>query len=385
MAGEQNDRTRCYGRLLELKKWGGGWIEPLQEIDHPSAKWNRGHIYLTRGDVRHGHDIKPGDVVAFYLYADKKGLGAEDCVPVRAPPTAAIQAAQALQAAQAAAALPGYGYAPPPQMPSFKPPPGLGARPAAPAVVPAPAPAPTPTKPEAAAKGDSTGVHMRPQAPPYKPSLCEALGLEPDGSGPMKQWAAPQPQAPEPWASPEKLARPPLGPPPGFAPRRDNFSVNFDLLCSDDEDEDEDDDFGSEEAAKTEPEQLSDEATVSDGAQSVCGSFTKSSMGDASTCAGFSDRRSMATWSTADSEIAASNPTTPASPAKCVQAFVSGLAKMNSAEVFSDDDSDDEPLCEPTPGGSAASSPEVKVISVPDPGQGKGGKILPAGYKIYMI
>jgi hypothetical protein len=83
---------------------GRGWIEPLQEIAHPAAGWNRGHIYLTKEDVLPGYALRPGDMVAFYLYADKKGLGAEECFPVQRtadlqvpaawPPSANKQAGQ---------------------------------------------------------------------------------------------------------------------------------------------------------------------------------------------------------------------------------------------------------------------------------------------------
>lgn len=103
MAGQQ-DRTRCYGRLLEMSR-GRGWILPLQEIAHPAAGWNRGHIYLTKEDVLPGFALRPGDLVAFYLYADKKGLGAEECFLVggrdaKVPQVAAAWPPKAKQAGQ---------------------------------------------------------------------------------------------------------------------------------------------------------------------------------------------------------------------------------------------------------------------------------------------
>jgi hypothetical protein len=347
ITGEQA-RTRCYGRLLELKKWGGGWIEPLQQIDHPSSAWNRGHIYLTRSDVRPGFDLQPGDVVAFYLYADKKGLGAEDCFPVRMPPPTAFQAAVSLAPT----------FTPPkPQAPVVQPPPGLAA----------------PAKPEAATKSaKTTGSELKAQAPPYKPSLCAALGFTDDDepSPSVKSWSTGTE------SQGLKMTAPPVGPPPGFAPLRDNFSVNFALLQdSDDEDEYESNEMDSSSNDGTaKSQQLGDADEKTADAQSVCGSFSlKSSAETASTCAGLSDR-------------GGSHPTTPATPAKCVLTFAKGLEKITSATVFSDSDSDDddEPACEPTPGASQAPSPEVKEISVPDPMPAQN-KILPAGYKIYMI
>jgi len=59
-----------------------GWIRPIEEIDHPSCRWNKGNVYLAAGDVRKGIKLEPGDSVRFSLYVDGKGLGAEDCAPV---------------------------------------------------------------------------------------------------------------------------------------------------------------------------------------------------------------------------------------------------------------------------------------------------------------
>jgi hypothetical protein len=55
------------------------WILPHHEIDHLDAWKHRGSIYLDMNDISAGAQLKNGDAVAFYLYADDNGLGAEDC------------------------------------------------------------------------------------------------------------------------------------------------------------------------------------------------------------------------------------------------------------------------------------------------------------------
>lgn len=63
-------------------KHGSGWVHPIEEIDHPSCRWNRGDIYISEKDICEGVTLEPGDSVVFYLYVDAKGLGAENCVQV---------------------------------------------------------------------------------------------------------------------------------------------------------------------------------------------------------------------------------------------------------------------------------------------------------------
>jgi hypothetical protein len=332
---QQQERTRCYGRVLELSR-GRGWILPLQEIAHPAAGWNRGHIYLTSSDIRPGFELRAGDLVAFHLYADKKGLGAEDCFAVRLPAEAAQAAQMAAAAAQATAAA------------------------------------------AAAASGTSGYWPSAPQAEsPQKPWKSK---------GWWNQAAQEQKPKPSPWAAqpkPEKPVAPPPGldahaseyasAPPGFAPRQDMFSVNVACLYSDDEDEED-----------TETVKMIHE---SDGTQSVCGSVsgksTKSSMCDASTCAGLSGGRT----SVAESEWS-NSPKTPAVVVCIEKALETGAA----ADVFSDDGDDEEPAVEPTPESSAPPSPKPKEFDVPDPVEESTtskilpvSRILPAGYKVYQI
>lgn len=56
-----------------------GWIMPLGDIDHPEAARNGNRIFVHKDDVREGEALKAGCVVAFYLFVDENGLGAEDC------------------------------------------------------------------------------------------------------------------------------------------------------------------------------------------------------------------------------------------------------------------------------------------------------------------
>lgn len=354
---QQQERTRCYGRLLELSR-GRGWILPLQEIAHPAAGWNRGHIYLTSSDVRPGFDLRAGDLVAFHLYADKKGLGAEDCFPVRLPAEAAqmaqaAAAAQATAAAAAASGTPGYWPSAPQQPPC-----------PATAVPPVMAAAPQAESPQKPWKGKSwwnqAAQEQKPKSSP---------------------WAA-QPNPQKPVAPPPGLdasASEYVSAPPGFAPRRDMFSVNVALFADSDDEDDED----------TETVKRIHE---SDGTQSVCGSVsgksTKSSMCDASTCAGFSGGR---TCSVADSEWSNSPKTPPDHPAVVVcleKALETGVV----ADVFSDGGDDEEPAMEPTPESSLPPSPKLKELDVPDPVEESTtskilsvSRILPAGYKVYQI
>lgn len=72
----------CQGKLLEMRRTHG-WIQPLQSITHDNAYMNGGRIYLDAEDMRPGVALRPGDLVVFFLYVDSKGLGAEDCFPLR--------------------------------------------------------------------------------------------------------------------------------------------------------------------------------------------------------------------------------------------------------------------------------------------------------------
>jgi len=71
-------RVLCIGELLVMLEHHG-WIKSLQAIDHPDVNRHAGRIYLNRGDLRRGAVLTPGCTVSFYLYADERGLGADDC------------------------------------------------------------------------------------------------------------------------------------------------------------------------------------------------------------------------------------------------------------------------------------------------------------------
>jgi len=68
----------CSGVLQETKGHYG-WILPEQRIEHPDASKHRGMVYLDTRDIRPGSPLRKGSAVAFYLYVDGSGLGAEDC------------------------------------------------------------------------------------------------------------------------------------------------------------------------------------------------------------------------------------------------------------------------------------------------------------------
>lgn len=85
--GERGSRrVMCTGELLVMLGHYG-WIMSLMGIDHPDSKKHAGRIYLKGTDIRPGCTLTPGTVVAFYLYADADGLGAEDCHPLEAVET----------------------------------------------------------------------------------------------------------------------------------------------------------------------------------------------------------------------------------------------------------------------------------------------------------
>lgn len=353
MMGQQ-ERTRCYGRVLEMNR-SRGWILPLQEIAHPAAGWNKGHIYLDTADVRAGFKLKAGDLVTFHLYADKKGLGAEDCLVVQLPP-------EARQAAEAAAAAATLGRWPStPQAPH-----------APTAAAFASAQAGPPRKPAWWAHGETAQQKppsqpqwggYRPSPPPYAPPPPQS-SQSPEGSRGAAAPAGPPPGLEKPFTD-EYVSSP-----PGLGPMRDNFSVNAAFFDSDDEEED---DFGTA-------------TQESDGSQSVSGSVfaksTKSSAGDVSTCAGFSSlsRASIADsdkWTTCNS---------PETPAARVLSLEKALNTGAATGVFSDDgeNSDEEPAMEP--------SPLLKERSVSDPAEAPittscrpPSQFPVAGKKVYNI
>lgn len=76
--------TRFTGLVVD---WRGhmGWILPLTKVKHELASKHYGRVYLSIKDIVQYEDlnlrVKEGRLVDFYLYADKDGLGAEECRP----------------------------------------------------------------------------------------------------------------------------------------------------------------------------------------------------------------------------------------------------------------------------------------------------------------
>jgi len=100
--GERGSRrVMCTGELLVMLGHYG-WIMSLMGIDHPDSQKHAGRIYLKGTDIRPGCNLTPGTVVAFYLYADADGLGAEDCHPLEAveaefPELSMLEGAEAIR------------------------------------------------------------------------------------------------------------------------------------------------------------------------------------------------------------------------------------------------------------------------------------------------
>jgi hypothetical protein len=70
-----------------------GWIEPLDVVNHPQIKKNRGRIYVNKTDGRGYVKMEVGSHLDFKIYCDARGLGAVDCTQVQ---KGAIQAAAAV-------------------------------------------------------------------------------------------------------------------------------------------------------------------------------------------------------------------------------------------------------------------------------------------------
>jgi len=68
----------------EVKRWCGryGWIQPESRISHPAAAKHCGDVFVHASDVSAGEALVEGMVVAFVVYIDADGLGAEQCRPV---------------------------------------------------------------------------------------------------------------------------------------------------------------------------------------------------------------------------------------------------------------------------------------------------------------
>lgn len=62
------------------KTWG--WIKPVEELDHPDAGKTGGRVYIHQSDLRGDGNLEIGSDVSFFLYVDRRGLGAMDCSEV---------------------------------------------------------------------------------------------------------------------------------------------------------------------------------------------------------------------------------------------------------------------------------------------------------------
>eukprot|EP00931_Biecheleriopsis_adriatica_P010700 TRINITY_DN111774_c0_g1_i1.p1 TRINITY_DN111774_c0_g1~~TRINITY_DN111774_c0_g1_i1.p1 ORF type:complete len:333 (-),score=98.47 TRINITY_DN111774_c0_g1_i1:60-1016(-) len=70
------------GTVLE---WKGimGWIKPDVKPNHEAAEKRQGKVYIAQSDIAEGvESLTEGQRVKFKLYADSRGLGAEECKPM---------------------------------------------------------------------------------------------------------------------------------------------------------------------------------------------------------------------------------------------------------------------------------------------------------------
>jgi len=67
----------------EVSDWKGsfGFIKPHEAVDHPEAAKRGGKIYVAQRDIVGGADLAVGQLVQFHVFADKSGLGADECMP----------------------------------------------------------------------------------------------------------------------------------------------------------------------------------------------------------------------------------------------------------------------------------------------------------------
>mmetsp|Transcript_29834 Transcript_29834/g.48100 ORF Transcript_29834/g.48100 Transcript_29834/m.48100 type:complete len:462 (-) Transcript_29834:65-1450(-) len=70
-----------------------GWVEPLDVVNHPQIKKNKGRIYVNKTDSRGYLKMEVGTHMDFKIYCDARGLGAVDCTEVQ---KGAIKAAAAV-------------------------------------------------------------------------------------------------------------------------------------------------------------------------------------------------------------------------------------------------------------------------------------------------
>lgn len=193
---ERISPVQLTGRIREWKR-DFGWIVPDERIDHPEMQGSRLYVHLDDTERR---EVPPLHAwVTFYLYCDKKGLGAEGVRVSGAPdldvdqqwfggprqqqqqppavkredPAEAMAAAMAAAAALAGKPPPYVGQSVPPRF-------GPGAPPGASAPIGTPAPKlvlPT-GSPGAGAPGASAGAAASAAAVAAAPPPQPAQGLE---------------------------------------------------------------------------------------------------------------------------------------------------------------------------------------------------------------
>lgn len=68
----------------DIIRWCGGfgWVKPHVPIDHPGASKHNGDLFVHATDVIGAWALESGMAVDFLVYADKSGLGAEECRPM---------------------------------------------------------------------------------------------------------------------------------------------------------------------------------------------------------------------------------------------------------------------------------------------------------------
>lgn len=73
---ERVGEETVYGEVVE---WKGryGWIQPSEPVRHRRIRQD-GRIYLSIQDIKNASEVREGKNVAFYVYCDQSGLGAEE-------------------------------------------------------------------------------------------------------------------------------------------------------------------------------------------------------------------------------------------------------------------------------------------------------------------
>lgn len=81
--GHLLERTRITAEKFAgtVNAWKGkyGWITPAEEISHEKASTNKGGLFVSVNDLQDGlTELTQGQTVAFHIFEDSSGLGAEE-------------------------------------------------------------------------------------------------------------------------------------------------------------------------------------------------------------------------------------------------------------------------------------------------------------------